>query len=82
MSSFGVVEIALTCSLVLALAVTIAKGRRTLVLAGLLLLFPLWWYGAIALAAPDSWWSRRFYRGEKLERAKAYHDKWSRRFAE
>lgn len=82
MSSFGVVEVAICCSLVVGLAVTIAKGRRTLVLAGLLLLFPLWWYGAIALAAPDSWWSRRFYRGAKLERARAYHEKWSRRFAE
>jgi hypothetical protein len=80
-SVLGIVEVILSGSLVLALPVAMAKGRWTLVLSGLVLLFPLWWYGAIALAAPDSWWSR-FYRGAKLERARAYHDKWSRRFAE
>jgi hypothetical protein len=69
-------------TLVPAAAVTMLKGRWTLVLAGLCLLFPLLWYGAFALAAPGSWWSRRFYRGDKLERAAAFHDRWARRFAE
>ena len=82
MGVVGIVEVAVSGSLALALVVALAKGRWTLVLAGLLLLFPLWWYAAVALAAPDSWWSRHFYRGAKLERAQAYHDKWSRRFAE
>jgi len=82
MSLLAIAEVVLSGSLVLALLVAMAKGRWALVLSGLVLLFPLWWYGAIALAAPDSWWSRRFYRGAKLKRARAYHDKWSRRFAE
>jgi hypothetical protein len=77
-----IVEVVVSSSLVLALVVAIAKGRWTLILSGLLLLFPLWWYAAITLAAPDSWWSRHFYRGAKLERARVYHDKWSRQFAE
>jgi len=81
MSILTIVELAVTATLVVALLVAMAKGRWTLVLAGLLLLFPLWWYAAVALAAPDSWWSRRFYRGEKLERARAFDDKWARRFA-
>jgi hypothetical protein len=58
------------------------KGRWTILLAGLCLLFPLFWYAAFALAAPDSWWSRRFYRGAKLERATEFQERWSRRFAE
>lgn len=58
------------------------KGRWTLLLAGLCLVLPVVWYGAVALAAPDSWWARRFYRGEKLERARRFHDKWAARFSE
>ena len=69
-------------SLLPAGVVTMLKGRWTLILAGLCLLFPLVWYGAFALAAPESWWSRRFYRGEKLERARAYQSRWGRRFAD
>ena len=69
-------------SLVPAAAVTMLKGRWTLILAGLCLLFPLLWYGAFALAAPGSWWSRRFYRGEKLERARAYQSRWARSFSD
>ncbi len=69
-------------SLIPAGVVTMLKGRWTLILAGLCLLFPLVWYGAFALAAPESWWSRRFYRGEKLERARAYQARWGRRFAD
>ena len=82
MGLIGILEVTLVGSLGLGVTVAIAKGRWTLVLAGLLLLFPLWWYAAFALAAPDSWWSRRFYQGAKLERARIYHEKWSRRFAE
>lgn len=69
-------------SLVPAAVVTMLKGRWTLILAGLCLLFPLLWYGALAPAAPGSWWGRRFYRGAKLQRAEEYHSRWSRRFAE
>jgi hypothetical protein len=76
------VGLALLASLVPAAAITMLKGRWVIVLAGCCLLFPLLWYGAFALAAPGSWWSRRFYRGEKLVRAAAYQERWSRRFAE
>lgn len=69
-------------SLVPAAIVTMLKGRWSLLIAGFCLIFPLFWYGAFALAAPDSWWSRRFYRGEKLERAAEFQARWSRRFAE
>ena len=62
--------------------VTALKGRWVVILAGLLLVFPLWWYTAFAYAAPDSWWSRRFYRGDKLARARVYHERWARRFSE
>lgn len=82
MSALILAEIVVSASLVVAGVVTMLKGRWTVLLAGLLLLFPLWWYTAIALAAPDSWWGRRYYRGEKLERARAYQERWSRRFAQ
>jgi hypothetical protein len=62
--------------------VTGLKGRWTVILAGLLLVFPLWWYTAFAYAAPDSWWSRRFYRGDKLARAQAFQERWASRFRE
>lgn len=75
----GVVVLA---SLVPAAIVTMLKGRWSILIAALCLIFPLLWYGAFALAAPDSWWSRRFYRGEKLERATEFQARWSRRFAE
>jgi hypothetical protein len=74
--------LALLLSLVPAAIVTMLKGRWTILLAGLCLLFPLFWYGAVALAAPDSWWSRRFYHGAKLERATEFQERWARRFAE
>lgn len=76
------IGLGLLLSLVPAAVVTMLKGRTTILLAGLCLLFPLLWYGAFALARPDSWWGRRFYRGEKLERALVYQDRWARRFAE
>jgi len=76
------IGLVLVASLVPAAIVTMLKGRWSILLAALCLLFPLLWYAAFALAAPDSWWGRRFYRGEKLERAKTFQDRWSQRFAE
>lgn len=73
---------AVLLTLVPAGVIAALKGRWALILAGICLVLPAVWYGAIALAAPDSWWARRFYRGEKLERARVFHDKWARRFAE
>jgi hypothetical protein len=78
----GWIGIALLVGLAPAGIVTAAKGRWTLVLSALLLLFPLLWYGALAPASPASWWARRFYDEVQLERARRYQAKWSRRFAE
>ena len=82
MELFEHIGLIVLLSLIPAGAVTALKGRWTLILSGLLLLFPLWWYGAFAFAAPDSWWSRRFYDDAKLDRARAYQLKWSTRFGE
>lgn len=76
------VGIGVLLSLGPAAVVTMLKGRWTLILAGLCLLFPLVWYGAFALAAPESWWSRRFYGAEKTARARAFQSRWSRLFAD
>ena len=75
------IGLAVLASLVPAGIVTMLKGRWSILIAALCLIFPLLWYGAFALAAPDSWWSRRFYRGEKLARAIEFQERWSRRFA-
>ena len=76
------VGIGVLLSLVPAAVVTMLKGRWTLILAGLCLLFPLVWYGAFALAEPASWWARRFYGPDKAARARAFQSRWSRRFAD
>jgi hypothetical protein len=75
------IGVALGLSLVVCAVVTALKGRLTLLLAAFCLLFPLLWYGAVAPAEPGSWWARRFYGEEKLARARAYQDRWARRFA-
>jgi len=80
MSPSAIAGLIVAVSLVPAGVVTMLKGRWTLILGGLLLLFPLWWIGAFAPAAPESWWSRRFYRGAKLASARAFHERWARRF--
>jgi len=69
-------------SLVPSTAVVLLKGRWVLLLAGLCLLFPLLWYGAVAPASPSSWWARRFYGDDKLRRAELFDERWSRTFAE
>jgi len=69
-------------SLVPATVVVALKGRWTLVIAGLCLLFPLLWYGAFAPANPTSWWARRFYGEKRMRDAEHYQARWSRTFAE
>src|SRR4051794_13255263 len=46
------------------------KGKYGMV-AGGLVVHPLWLVGAIRLAKPDSWWARRHYDGHKLMEAQA-----------
>ncbi|GAA3510927.1 hypothetical protein [Actinocatenispora rupis] len=50
--------------------ITGLKGKQGMVFAGLFL-HPVWWVGAIRLAKPDSYWARRFYPPEKMDRARA-----------
>lgn len=50
-------------------AITLLKGQRRLLLAGLVFGGIVWWITALRLGRPDSWWARRFYNSEKLARA-------------
>jgi hypothetical protein len=51
--------------------VTGLKGQWLLLAAGLLLLGFVWMIAAFRLARPNSYWARRFYSPEKLERSRA-----------
>lgn len=77
---FDVVLIAVGISLVPSIAVAALKGRYNLLLAGIMGIFPLLWVAAFKIAAPDSWWAKRFYRGVKLERAESYQAYWNARW--
>jgi hypothetical protein len=50
--------------------VTWLKGRPDFVAAGLLVGGIVWAISCWRLAKPWSWWARRFYGPEKLERAR------------
>jgi len=50
--------------------VTVLKGHLALFVAGFLLLGLVWIIAAFRLARPNSFWARRFYGPEKLERSK------------
>jgi hypothetical protein len=50
--------------------VTALKGHLALFLAGFLLLGLVWLIAAFRLARPNSFWARRFYGPEKLERSR------------
>lgn len=49
--------------------ITWAKGQRAAFFLGLLVLGTVWLVAACRLARPESWWARRFYGPEKLQRA-------------
>jgi hypothetical protein len=51
--------------------VTALKGHLALFVAGFLLLGLVWLIAAFRLARPNSFWARRFYGPEKLERSQA-----------
>lgn len=46
-----------------------AKGQRAAFFLGFLLLGTVWIVAACRLAQPASWWARRFYGPEKVQRA-------------
>jgi len=52
-------------------AVTALKGHLALFVAGFLLLGLVWLIAAVRLARPNSFWARRFYGPEKLERSQS-----------
>lgn len=49
--------------------ITWSKGQRAEFFLGFLLLGIIWVVAACRLARPSSWWARRFYGPEKMERA-------------
>lgn len=49
--------------------ITWSKGQRGAFIFGFLLLGMVWVVAACRLARPSSWWARRFYGPQKLQRA-------------
>lgn len=49
--------------------ITWSKGQRVAFFLGFLLLGMIWVVAACRLARPSSWWARRFYGPEKMQRA-------------
>jgi hypothetical protein len=49
--------------------ITWLKGQRGAFFLGFLLLGMVWLVAACRLARPSSWWARRFYDPEKMQRA-------------
>ena len=49
--------------------ITWSKGQRAAFFLGFLFLGTIWMVAAFRLARPSSWWARRFYGPEKMERA-------------
>jgi hypothetical protein len=49
--------------------ITWSKGQRAAFFLGFFLLGMVWVVAAFRLARPSSWWARRFYGAEKMQRA-------------
>jgi hypothetical protein len=49
--------------------ITWSKGQRAAFFLGFLILGMVWVVAACRLARPSSWWARRFYGPEKMQRA-------------
>ncbi|WP_051183000.1 hypothetical protein [Nocardia vinacea] len=54
--------------LALPIVVTALKGKFGMLALGVFI-HPIWWFDAIRLAKPNSYWARRFYDANKLQRA-------------
>jgi len=74
--------VVLLASLAVSAVVAMLKGRWNLLLFGVMGAFPLLWVAAVRLAAPDSWWARRFYGDERRARAARLQSRWDREWAE
>jgi len=68
--AIGIVFVAIGLGVLLAGAVTAAKGRWGWVVLGLLTWGVIWFGTAFLIATPDSVWSRKFYGPEKMDRAR------------
>ncbi len=49
--------------------ITLSKRLYLEFALGLLLFGLIWWIAVFRLARPSSWWARRFYGPEKMQRA-------------
>jgi hypothetical protein len=49
--------------------ITWSKGQRTAFFVGFLFMGMVWVVAACRLARPSSWWARRFYGPQKMQRA-------------
>jgi hypothetical protein len=49
--------------------ITWSKGHRIAFVLGFLILGMVWVVAACRLVRPSSWWARRFYGPEKMQRA-------------
>jgi hypothetical protein len=63
------VVVILIFTIVVPAAITWSKGQRGAFFLGFLLLGMVWVVAACRLARPSSWWARRFYDAEKMQRA-------------
>ena len=52
--------------------VTVLKGKYGMAVLGLLV-HPCWWFGAVRLARPNSYWARHFYDAYQMRRAEMRH---------
>lgn len=50
-------------------AITWSKGQRAAFFLGFVVMGMIWIVAACRLARPSSWWARRFYGPEKMQRA-------------
>ncbi|MDT7805340.1 MAG: hypothetical protein QOI78_8773 [Actinomycetota bacterium] len=68
----GTIVLVLVLVLVFAFpaVITVFKGKYGMALLGLLF-HPCWWFGAIRLAKPGSFWAGYFYDLQKLRRAQS-----------
>jgi hypothetical protein len=63
------VLVILIVTVVIPAGITWSKGARAAFFLGFLLLGLIWVVAALRLARPWSWWARRFYGPEKMQRA-------------
>lgn len=66
--AFGVVVVSVL--VVIPIVVTGLKGKYGMIVLGLFV-HPCWWFAAIRLAKPESFWARRYYDPQTVAYARA-----------